>query len=157
MASIRTEGENREQRSFLPGLERLGEQMVRLYGPPPPEPVAEPLTVADWVPSVNVSQTDAEYTIEADLPGTVKEDVCVQLDGDVLTLEGVRRHETREERSNYIRVECAYGRFSRRFVLPPDAARERITADHREGILRVSIPRLDKSASTDRSIPVSGD
>ena len=157
MASILPQNPNPERRSFFPGLERLGEQLVRLYGTAAPEPMTEPLTVTDWTPSVNVSQTDAEYTIEADLPGMTRDDVSVELDGDVLTLEGERRHEQREERSKYIRVECVYGRFMRRFSLPPDAVRDQVKASHREGILRISIPRQQTSAPVDRTIPISGE
>lgn len=155
MASIRAEREGRHRLGLFPGLERLGEQMVSLYGAAAAEEATEPLTGGDWTPSVDVLQTNAEYTIEAELPGTNKEDVRVQLDGAVLTIEGERRQERNEEQSKYLRVECAYGCFLRRFILPSDAVADGISPAHRDGILRVTIPRVTTRASGDKTIPIS--
>ncbi|MGB5809212.1 MAG: Hsp20/alpha crystallin family protein, partial [Polyangiales bacterium] len=99
-------------------------------------------------------KTEAEYAIRAELPGTTKNDVRVRLDAGVLTIEGERKQETKQEESKYLRVECAYGYFLRRFVLPPDAVPGGISAAHRDGILRVTIPR-QAPVPDDKTIPIS--
>lgn len=153
MAPSHPEREDRKRQSLFPGLDRLGEHMVSLYGARPEE-ATDPLTAADWTPSVDVLKTDTEYTIRAELPGTTKEDVHVRLDAGVLTIEGERKQEAKQEQSQYLRIECAYGYFLRRFVLPPDALSSGISAAHRDGVLSVTIPR-QTAASDDKTIPIS--
>ncbi|MEM7437001.1 MAG: Hsp20/alpha crystallin family protein [Myxococcota bacterium] len=155
MASIRSKRSGRDPWGYFPGLQRLGEDMVSLYGAAAPEEPTESLSVCDWTPSVDVLQSDTEYTIAVELPGTTKEDVRVQLVDGVLTIEGERKQQAKEERSRYVRVECAYGYFLRKFVLPVDARRDGISAAHSDGILRVTIPREAAEASGDRSIAVT--
>jgi HSP20 family protein len=95
----------------------------------------------DWAPAVNISETDKSYVIKVDLPQVKKEDVKVTSENGVLTIEGERKQEKREESEKFHRVETAYGRFLRRFSLPEDAQEEQIQATYKDGALEVSVPK----------------
>jgi HSP20 family protein len=112
------------------------------------------LTVFDWVPSVNISETDKAYLVRADLPEVKKEEVKVTHENGVLTIEGERRQEKREENEKFHRVESSYGRFARRFTLPDDAQEEGIEATFKDGSLSVSIPKAAPKRPKAREIRV---
>jgi HSP20 family protein len=105
---------------------------------------SESMSVADWHPAVNISETDTEYRVHAELPGIDKKDVKVSVDDGVLTVQGSRemRKEEEDKKRKYHRVECSYGNFSRSFSLPDSADWENIAADFKDGVLDVSIPKL---------------
>lgn len=113
------------------------------------------LTVFDWSPAVNISETDKAYLIKADLPEVKKEAVKVTHQDGVLTLEGERRQEKREENEKFHRVESSYGKFMRRFTLPDDAQDESIEATFKDGALTVVIPKAAAKRSKSREIKVA--
>jgi HSP20 family protein len=113
------------------------------------------LTVFDWSPAVNISETDKAYLIKADLPEVNKEAVKVTHQDGVLTLEGERRQEKREENEKFHRVESSYGKFMRRFTLPDDAQDESIEATFKDGALTVVIPKAAAKRSKSREIKVA--
>jgi HSP20 family protein len=113
------------------------------------------LTGSDWAPSVNVSETDKAYLIKADLPEVKREDVKINHYNGVLTIEGERKQEKREENEKFHRVESSYGRFVRRFTLPEDAEAERIEAQYKDGALSVTIPKGPAKQPKARSIKIS--
>jgi HSP20 family protein len=113
------------------------------------------LTVFDWAPSVNISETDKAYLIKADLPEVKKEEVKVTSHDGVLTIEGERRQEKREDNEKYHRVESSYGKFMRRFTLPDDAQDEAIEATFKDGTLNVTIPKAAAKRPKSREIRVS--
>jgi HSP20 family protein len=112
------------------------------------------LTVFDWVPAVNISETDKAYLVKADLPEVPKENVKVTHEDGVLTIQGERRQEKRSDGEKFHRVESNYGKFLRRFTLPDDAQAEGIEASFKEGALRVSIPKAAAKRPEAREIPV---
>ena len=95
----------------------------------------------EWAPVADISETDKEYLIKAELPEVRKEDVKVTLDDSVLTIAGERRHEKEQKDANEIRVESFYGTFSRSFSLPDNVDAKAIRAETRDGVLRVRIPK----------------
>jgi HSP20 family protein len=94
-----------------------------------------------WAPVADVSETDAEYLIKADLPEVRKEDVSVTVQDGVLTLSGERRQEKHAENEKLHRVERVYGSFARRFALPEDADEQGIRAESRDGVILIHIPK----------------
>jgi HSP20 family protein len=96
---------------------------------------------ADWTPSVDVSETDAEYRIHAALPDVKKEDVKVAVENGVLTIRGERkaRKEEKDEKRHWIEIQ--EGSFYRGFALPEDADVEKIAAKHDNGVLDVTIAK----------------
>ncbi|KPK16028.1 MAG: hypothetical protein AMJ62_07435 [Myxococcales bacterium SG8_38] len=114
----------------------------------------ESLSIADWTPSCNVSETDEEYRIEAELPGVKQEDLEVNVEDRVLTLRGERREKKEEKGKKYHRVESSYGSFMRSFKLPDDANEDKVDASYKDGLLTVRIPRTEPKKSTARAVAV---
>lgn len=105
----------------------------------------EAMTVADWTPSVDISETTAKYVIKAEIPEVKKEDVKVTLEHGVLTVQGIRRQEPEEKGRKYHRVERSYGTFVRSFSLPDLVDDTKVQAVFKEGILILHLPKSEKA------------
>ena len=105
----------------------------------------EAITVADWSPSVDISETPAEYLIKAEIPEVKKEDVKVALEHGVLTIQGMRRQEEEEHGKMYHRVERSYGMFVRSFSLPDLVDEAKVQAVFQDGILTLQLPKSEKA------------
>ena len=95
----------------------------------------------DWSPSVDISETDKEYLIRAALPAVKKEDVTVTYEDGMLTLSGERHKEEEHEGEKFHRVESFYGNFSRSFELPDAIDAEAISAEAKDGVLTIHVPK----------------
>jgi len=102
---------------------------------------AEEGTTAAWAPVANISETETDYLIKAELPEVSKEDVKVTVDENVITISGERRKEAEQKDEKFHRIESFYGHFSRSFRLPEDADIGAIQAESRNGVLRVRVPK----------------
>ncbi len=114
----------------------------------------EALSIADWAPTCNVSETSEEYRIEAELPGVKKDDFDVNIEDRVLTLRGERREEKEEKGKKHHRVESSYGSFMRSFTLPDDANEDKVAAEYKDGLLKVRIPRTTPKESKARTVEI---
>lgn len=94
-----------------------------------------------WTPVANISETETDYLIKAELPEVSKEDVKVTVDENVITISGERRKEAEHKDEKVHRVESFYGQFSRSFRLPEDADINAIQAESRNGVLKVRVPK----------------
>lgn len=94
-----------------------------------------------WRPLADISETEAEYLIKAELPDVKKEDIKVSLEQGMLTVSGERHQERKQKNENDIRVESFYGSFSRSFSLPENVDPKGIQAECKDGVLRVRIPK----------------
>src|SRR5262245_20409994 len=94
-----------------------------------------------WTPVANISETETDYLIKAELPEVSKEDVKVTVDETVITISGERRKEAEHKDEKVHRVESFYGRFARSFRLPEDADIDAIQAESRHGVLKVRVPK----------------
>jgi HSP20 family protein len=103
------------------------------------------MVVADWVPSVDVSETDGAYQIKAEIPDVKKEDVKVTLEDGVLTIQGHRKQEKEETGKKYHRVERSYGSFVRSFTLPDLVDEENVKAEFKDGVLNLQLPKSEKA------------
>jgi len=97
----------------------------------------------EWSPTADVSESEKEYLIKAELPEVKKEDVKITVEDGVITLSGERKHEKQSKEENELRVESFYGTFSRSFALPEDADTKGIRAESKDGVLRVHIPKTE--------------
>lgn len=98
-----------------------------------------------WSPSVDMVDTDGEYTVTAELPGVKPEDVHVEIDEGVLTLKGEKRDEREEKTRNRRIFEREYGSFERSFTLPRSVDPENVEAEFKNGILTVHLPKREES------------
>jgi HSP20 family protein len=96
---------------------------------------------SDWVPAVDIREEDSRFVIHADVPGVKPEDIDVQMEKGVLTINGQRESEAAEEREGYKRVERVRGSFFRRFALPDTADAQAISASCKDGVLEIVIPK----------------
>ena len=103
--------------------------------------VGESQQAREWAPVADVSETDGEYLIKAELPEVRKEDVSITVHDGVLTLAGERKQEKREEQEKVHRIERFYGSFARRFALPDNADEQGIRAESRDGLIVIRIPK----------------
>jgi len=106
-----------------------------------PRQTSEGRAAQEWAPAADVSETDSEYLIKADLPEVRKDEVSITVQDGVLTLSGERRQEKREETERLHRIERAYGSFARRFALPENADEQGIRAESRDGVILIHIPK----------------
>ncbi len=95
----------------------------------------------EWTPSVDISETDTEFLIRAELPAVKKEDVHITVDDRMLTISGERRQKFEEKKEKSHRVESVYGKFSRTFTLPDNADADAIRAEASEGIITVHVAK----------------
>src|SRR5207249_6735870 len=98
------------------------------------------LAVADWAPEVDINQDDHEYLLKADLPEMKKEDVSVAVEDGILCVSGERKSEKEDQKRKFHRIERSYGSFRRSFTLPDDTDSKKVTAEFRDGVLKVHLP-----------------
>ena len=98
------------------------------------------LAVADWSPEVDISEDDRGYLLKADLPEMKKDDVRVIVEDGILSVSGERKCQKEDEKKKFHRIERSFGTFRRSFTLPEDADSTKVTAEFREGVLKVHLP-----------------
>jgi HSP20 family protein len=105
------------------------------------------LTVADWSPEVDISEDDRGYLLKADLPEMKKDDVRVTVEDGILNVCGERKTEKEDQKRKFHRIERSYGTFRRSFTLPEDADSTKVTAEFRDGVLKVHLPTTARPRS----------
>ena len=123
-------------------LEGMQARLNHLFGGAPAT-AEDDRFFANWTPPVDIQETEKEYIVKADLPDVKKEDVKVELDGDMLTVEGERKQEKEEKTKRFHRAERAYGRFVRRFGLPTHVDGANVKAEFKDGVLNVHLPKTE--------------
>ncbi|MBD3794194.1 MAG: Hsp20/alpha crystallin family protein [Campylobacterales bacterium] len=98
----------------------------------------------DFTPAVNTREGKHAYHIEVDLPGVKKEDIKVDIKEDRIVISGEKKIKEELNEENYYKVESFYGTFKRSFALPESVDTENIHAESDNGVLEVTIPKLDK-------------
>src|SRR6478672_10933793 len=105
------------------------------------------LAVADWSPEVDISEDDHGYLLKADLPEMKKDDVKVTVEDNILSVSGERKVEKEDHKKKFHRMERSFGTFRRSFTLPEDADSTKVTAEFRDGVLKVHLPTTTKAKS----------
>lgn len=123
------------------------------------EPAASRPMQGEWRLAADVSEEELAYIIKVDVPGITKEDIKLKITEDrVMVLSAARKSEQEsEEQDGKLRSsERQYGRFSRLFRLPKDVDADSITAEAKDGVLTISLPKVvDSSAEKDKEIAIS--
>lgn len=128
-------------------LEEMAEQLNRVFSrrSTGESNGREMMTVADWDPSVDISETDEAFHIAADLPDVKKDDVKVTVENGTLTLQGERREEREEVAYKIHRRERSYGKFARSFTLPNAVDDRKVTAVFKDGVLHLHLPKSEQA------------
>ena len=110
---------------------------------------------ANWGwPHVEVSETDKEIRVTAELPGLDEKDVEVALDDDVLTLCGEKRSESDDKDRQF--SERFYGQFERRIALGTEVAEDKVDARFKNGVLTITLPKTERAQSRTKRIAING-
>jgi len=115
----------------------------------------EAMAVAEWSPLVDISEDDKGYVVKAELPEMKKEEIKINVLDDVLSISGERKYEKEEKGKKYHRVERAYGSFMRSFTLPEDADGSKVSAEYKDGVLNVRLPKSEKARPKSIEVKVS--
>jgi len=105
-----------------------------------------------WYPAVDVFEDKDAVKIVAELPGVKPQDVKLSLESNTLTIRGEKKQQAEERSERVHRYERSYGSFERAFVLPSTVDGEKISADYRDGVLTVTVPKAERARP--REIPV---
>ncbi len=126
-------------------LLNLQEQMNRLFEDTFSRARADESSLAAWVPPVDIYETETELVLKADLPDVQEKDLDIRVENNLLTIRGERKFDLTVKEDNYLRVERAYGTFSRSFALPNTVNPDAIRAEYRNGVLEVRMPKREES------------
>ncbi|MGB5106237.1 MAG: Hsp20/alpha crystallin family protein [Candidatus Zixiibacteriota bacterium] len=98
----------------------------------------------NWSPRADVHETDDKFVVNLDLPGVDKSDVKVKFEDNTLIISGERNFENKEDDKNYHHIERVYGSFTRKLALPKDVDGQKITANFKNGVLEISLPKVEE-------------
>lgn len=111
--------------------------------------------VAGFNPRVNISETEKEISISAELPGMDDKDVTVELEDEALTLRGEKKEEHEEKGRNWHRVESSYGSFHRVIALPSNVDSANARASFKKGVLSVTLPKRPEEQSKKKKLEIA--
>jgi HSP20 family protein len=126
------------------GAATLQEQVNRLFGNVL-EHSGEESSLTSWAPAVDIYETEHEMVVKADLPEVDPKELDIRVENNLLTIRGERKFEKKVNEDNYLRVERAYGSFSRSFSLANTVNAEAIKADYQNGVLKLTIPKREEA------------
>jgi HSP20 family protein len=128
----------------LRGPATLQEQINRIFGEVMGR-TGEESSLTPWAPAVDIYETEHELVVKADLPDVNPQELDIRVENNILTIRGERKFENKVREENYLRVERAYGSFSRSFSLANSVKSDAIKADYQNGVLTLSIPKREEA------------
>jgi HSP20 family protein len=139
-------------------MRRMREDMDRLFGSflAPPEEAGGIQSMNVWAPRVDLSETDSEFILKAEVPGVVPEDLEVICTDDMLVLRGETRREDERQEGRTHWKERRFGRFERQIPLPPGTDPDQVQANFRNGVLELRISKTEEARQRVRRIPIGG-
>ena len=133
----------------------LRDQVNRLFEDNFTRDLSAHADLATWAPAVDIYETENELVVKADLPDLDEKDLDVRVANNTLTIRGERKFEKNVNEDNCLRIERAYGSFSRSFSLPNTVSSENIRADYRNGVLTLHMAKREESKPKQIKISVS--
>ena len=127
------------------GLSTLHDQMNRLFEDTLYRGRSDESALTTWAPAVDIYETENALVVKADLPDVNEKDLDIQVENNILTIRGERKFERDVKEDNYLRVERAYGSFSRSFSLGNTVNTEAIKAEYHDGVLTLTIPKREEA------------
>lgn len=113
------------------------------------------ISTAAWHPAADIYENKDEYVFKVELPGISKDDIGIEFEKGTLTIKGERKAEKEVKEENCHRFERAYGMFSRSFSLPRNVDDKKISANMKDGILEVKVPKAEEAKA--KTIPIKID
>ena len=112
------------------------------------------VSMSAWRPATDIYDTDNALVIKTELPGIGKDDVSIDVKGNVLTIKGERSFDKEIKEENYYRKERSFGKFQRSFALPEAVNPEVIKANFKNGVLEIKVPKTEEKKPKQISINV---
>jgi HSP20 family protein len=137
------------------GLTSLQDQVNRLFEGSFTRDRSDHADLATWAPPVDIYETENELVVKVDLPDLQEKDIDVRVENNTLTIRGERKFEKDVNEDNYLRVERAYGPFTRSFSLPNTVKSEGIHAEYHNGVLKLHMAKLEESKPKQIKISVT--
>src|SRR5579863_9679376 len=137
------------------GTSTLQDQINRLFNDTF-ERTGQESNLTAWAPAVDIYENEHELVVKADLPDIDPKDLDIRVENNILSIRGERKFEKQVNEDNYLRVERAYGSFSRSFSLPNTVKTEGIRAEYRHGTLTVRMTKREESKAKQVKISVTG-
>ncbi len=137
-------------------LTTLQDEVNRLFDGNLGRTSREASTLSAWAPAVDIVENEKELVLKADLPDLNEKDIDVRIENNMLTFSGERKYEKDVKEDNFLRVERAYGSFSRSFSLPNTVNTEAIKAEYKNGVLTVRVPKREEARPKQVKVAVSG-
>ena len=106
---------------------------------------SEESSITTWAPAVDIFETEHELVVKADLPDIKPQELDIRVENNILTICGERKFEKQVNENNYLRVERAYGSFSRSFSLANTVNSDAIKAEYKDGVLTLTIPKREEA------------
>ena len=122
----------------------LQDQLSRVFGEVP-ERTGEESNLTAWAPAVDIYETENDLVIKADLPEVSPQDLDIRVANNILTIRGERKFEKKVDEENYLRIERAYGAFTRSFSLANSVKSDEIKAEYHNGALTLHIPKAEET------------
>jgi len=111
--------------------------------------------LGEFMPTIDVAETEREIRVTAELPGMEQKDVEVALTRGVLTIKGEKREKKEESKGDFYRSECRYGAFERAVPLPAEIDADNAKATFEKGVLKITLPKTAEAQSQRKRIPIS--
>jgi HSP20 family protein len=114
--------------------------------------LTEPRAARPWSPAVDISETENALVLKADVPEVDLKDIDVRVENQTLTIAGERKFEQGKSGDAYHRIERSYGQFVRSFSIPNTFDTEQVSAELKNGVLSVTLPK--KEAAKPRQVKI---
>ncbi len=140
-------------------LDRMKREMDRLWESFLPEAPrrGEFFGGMEWSPEFDLSETDNELILRAEVPGMNPKDIDISLVDNMLRIKGEKKQEMEEKNENYHFVGRSYGSFARSIPLPVEVQGDKVNASYRDGVLKVVFPKSEKAKAKEIQIKVEGE
>ena len=133
-------------------LETLSERMRSLFDELPSAFNLD--FTSTFYPRVDISEDEKNVYVSAELPGVDRKDVKVTLQDNVLTIEGEKKSEVKDEKKNYYRIERTYGSFRRSFALPAEVNPDKVKAKFENGMLIIEAEKKEPTPTNKKLIEI---
>ena len=108
----------------------------------------------EWLPALNLAETNNEIVLKAEVPGMDPKDIDISLSDGTLTIKGEKKQEKEEKEEGYHLVERSYGSFTRTIELPREVQSDKINASYKNGVLKIVLPKSEKAKKKEVKIKV---